>query len=630
MKNYSSHKLNFFERITDPMRFSGGGVPPQKLLNFILHFSKQIKSTIFLLFILQLLNVLIDLSLPIVFGLIINKLLESQSIAQMLIDNIYYMVGYACLFLILRPLVQILSAALVDMSMMTGFANIVRWQSHLNVLGLDLSYFTNELAGRLANRVIETGQAVRGVVLKFFEVILYMILYFGGAIYILAQSNIIMAIPSFIWSAVFLYVLVVLMPKVRDLSHKHSQLRSKMTGRIVDSYSNIGIVKLFARKDFEIDGAADAIDDFNFGWARVMRISFLMEFLMSITNAMLMVGTVGLGLFLLSKDLVSITIVAAAFPLSYRIGDMSHWIMWEISYLFENIGTIDEGRETISKLPTVVDHENAKTLNVKKGKIEFQKVKFNYGMPGGLFEALTFKIQPGEKVGLVGRSGSGKSSIVNLLLRLYDLDEGNILIDNNDISLVTQDSLRSNIAVVTQDTALLHRSIKDNILYGKQRATVDELIEASKQAEAYDFILELEDQDGRKGFDAYVGERGVRLSGGQRQRIAIARVILKNAPILVLDEATSALDSEVETAIQAQLSNILEDRTALVIAHRLSTINKLDRLIVMDQGKIIEMGTHSELIKNGGHYANLWSLQSGGFLPTIKDDKNSIITKKLI
>ena len=622
MKTFSRHKLNFFERITDPMRFSKGSVPPEKLFSFIVHFAKQIKSTIFLLFILQLLTVIIDLSLPLVFGLIINEILETENIALMIKDNLLFMISYASLFLFLRPLIQILTAAIVDMSLMTGFANIVRWQSHLNVLGLDLSYFTNELSGRLANRVIETGQAVRGVILKFFEVILYMFLYFGGAIYILAQSSMVMAIPSFIWSGVFLYILIFLMPRVRDLSHKHSLLRSKMTGRIVDSYSNIGIVKLFARKDFEIDGAADAIDDFNFGWARVMRISFLMEFLMSISNAMLIVGTVGFGLFLLTQDIVTVTIVAAAFPLSYRIGDMSHWIMWEISFLFENIGTIDEGKETISKKPSVVDVPNAKSLKVKKGLIEFDNVKFNYGMPGGLFEALNLTINSGEKVGLVGRSGSGKSSIVNLLLRLYDLDEGRIFIDKNDISKVTQDSLRSNIAVVTQDTALLHRSIRENILYGKPDASETELLEASKQAEAYDFILDLEDKDGRKGFDAHVGERGVRLSGGQRQRIAIARVILKNAPILVLDEATSALDSEVETAIQAQLSYILKNRTALVIAHRLSTINKLDRLIVMDQGKIIEVGTHAELIKKGGHYATLWSLQSGGFLPTLNAKEN--------
>ena len=629
MKTFSRHKLNFFERITDPMRFGKGSVPPEKLFSFIVHFAKQIKFTIFLLFVLQLLTVIIDLSLPLVFGLIINKILETENISLMIKDNLFFMISYACLFLFLRPLVQILTAAIVDMSLMTGFANIVRWQSHLNVLGLDLSYFTNELSGRLANRVIETGQAVRGVILKFFEVILYMFLYFGGAIYILAQSSMILAIPSFIWSIVFLYILIFLMPKVRDLSHKHSLLRSKMTGRIVDSYSNIGIVKLFARKNFEIDGAADAIDDFNFGWARVMRISFLMEFLISISNAMLVVGTVGFGLYLLTQDIVTVTIVAAAFPLSYRIGDMSHWIMWEISFLFENIGTIDEGKETISKKPSVVDVKDAKPLSVKNGLIEFDNVKFNYGMPGGLFEALNLKIKSGEKVGLVGRSGSGKSSIVNLLLRLYDLDEGKIFIDKNDISKVTQDSLRSNIAVVTQDTALLHRSIRENILYGRPDASEIELIEATKQAEAYDFILELEDKDGRKGFDAHVGERGVRLSGGQRQRIAIARVILKNAPILVLDEATSALDSEVETAIQAQLSNILENRTALVIAHRLSTINKLDRLIVMDQGKIIEVGTHAELIKSRGHYATLWSLQSGGFLPTLNTKENEK-NKKII
>ena len=580
MKTSSRHKLNFFERITDPMRFSKDSVPPEKLFSFIIHFAKQIKFTIFLLFILQLLTVIIDLSLPLVFGLIINQILETQNIGLMLKENLFFMIGYACLFLFLRPIVQILTAAIVDMSLMTGFANIVRWQSHLNVLGLDLSYFTNELSGRLANRVIETGQAVRGVVLKFFEVILYMVLYFGGAIYILAQSSIVMAIPSFLWAGIFIYILIFLMPKVRDLSHKHSLLRSKMTGRIVDSYSNIGIVKLFARKNFEIDGAADAIDDFNFGWARVMRISFLMEFINSISNAMLIVGTVGFGLFVLSKDIVTVTIVAAAFPLSYRIGDMSHWIMWEISFLFENIGTIDEGKETISKKPSVTDARNAKPLTVEKGLIEFTDVKFNYGMPGGLFEALNLKINSGEKVGLVGRSGSGKSSIVNLLLRLYDLDEGKILIDKNDISKITQDSLRSNIAVVTQDTALLHRSIRENILYGKPDATETELIEAAKQAEAYDFIIDLEDKDGRKGFDAHVGERGVRISGGQRQRIGIARALYKKASVIILDEATSALDSETEVSVMQSIMNANEDLTFIIVGHRLNTLQNCTKIPV--------------------------------------------------
>ena len=601
MKTFSRHKLNFFERITDPMRFGKGSVPPEKLFSFIVHFAKQIKFTIFLLFVLQLLTVIIDLSLPLVFGLIINKILETENISLMIKDNLFFMISYACLFLFLRPLVQILTAAIVDMSLMTGFANIVRWQSHLNVLGLDLSYFTNELSGRLANRVIETGQAVRGVILKFFEVILYMFLYFGGAIYILAQSSMILAIPSFIWSIVFLYILIFLMPKVRDLSHKHSLLRSKMTGRIVDSYSNIGIVKLFARKNFEIDGAADAIDDFNFGWARVMRISFLMEFLISISNAMLVVGTVGFGLYLLTQDIVTVTIVAAAFPLSYRIGDMSHWIMWEISFLFENIGTIDEGKETISKKPSVVDVKDAKPLSVKNGLIEFDNVKFNYGMPGGLFEALNLKINSGEKVGLVGRSGSGKSSIVNLLLRLYDLDEGKIFIDKNDISKVTQDSLRSNIAVVTQDTALLHRSIRENILYGRPDASEIELIEATKQAEAYDFILELEDKDGRKGFDAHVGERGVRLSGGQRQRIAIARALSIRPKLIVLDEPTSALDVVVQKSILDLIVSLQEkyNLSYIFISHDIRVVNAISHQIcVLKDSRIIESGRTTEVLNH--------------------------------
>jgi len=303
--------------------------------------------------------------------------------------------------------------------------------------------------------------------------------------------------------------------------------------------------------------------------------------------------------------------------LTFRISEMSWWIMWEVSYLFENIGTIDEGRQTIAKHPKIIDKKYAKDLVIRNGRIDFNKIKFNYGLPGGLFEALTFSVNPGEKIGLVGKSGSGKSTIVNLLLRLYELDEGQILIDDQDISLVTQDSLRSQIGVVTQDTALLHRTIKENILYGKPHASENELLEAIKKSEAYEFIHQLIDQDGNRGLNAMVGERGVRLSGGQRQRIAMARVILKNAPILVLDEATSALDSEVESDIQNQLKSVLNKKTAIVIAHRLSTINKLDRLIVMDNGKIIEIGTHDDLLEKSGHYSKLWSLQSGGFLPTM-------------
>jgi ATP-binding cassette subfamily B multidrug efflux pump len=500
---------------------------------------------------------------------------------------------------------------------MTGFANIVRWQSHLNVLGLDIDYFSNELSGRLANRVIETGQAVRGVAMKFLEAILYITLYFGGTIFVLGYSSLLMMLPSLLWLLIFLCILLILMPKVRLLSHKHSLLRSKMTGRIVDTYANINLVKLFARKNYEQLGAADAIDDFNYGWAKVMRISFVMDVLMSVANAILIIGTVGFGLYLLSISSVSAGIVAASLPLTLRISEMSWWIMWEVSYLFENIGTIDEGRLTISKKPTILDVPKAKDLQISGGEINFKKVKFNYGKPGGLFEELSMNISPGEKVGLVGRSGAGKSSILNLLLRFYDVDSGQILIDEQDISKIKQESLRSQIGVVTQETALLNRSIFENISYGFPAADKKSVYEAAKKAEAYDFISDLEDKDGRKGFQAYVGERGVRLSGGQRQRIAIARVLLKDAPILILDEATSALDSEVEAAIQNQLNNILQNRTALVIAHRLSTINKLDRLIVMDGGKVVEMGTHDNLLRKSGHYSKLWSLQSGGFLPTL-------------
>ncbi len=617
MRNQSKHKLNFFERLTDPMRFGEMITPPTPMVSFIWHYCSQIKGTLLFVFVLKFLEVLMDLSVPLVFGYIVGRIVTEDDIQLFLREDLIFLLGFGAFFLIVTPSIRSLSQALMNVSIMTGFANIVRWQSHLNVLGLDIDYFSSELSGRLANRVIETGQAVRGVAMKFLEAILYITLYFGGTILVLGQYSLIMTIPSLLLLTVFLCILFILMPKLRIFSHKHSLLRSKMTGRIVDSYANINLVKLFARRDYEQLGAAEAIDDFNFGWAKVMRVSFIMDVLMSLANATLIIGTVGFGLWLLSLDLIGAAIVAASLPLTLRISEMSWWIMWEVSYLFENIGTIDEGRSTISKKPTVVDTKNAEELVLKGGRIDFEKVKFNYGKRGGLFEELSLNIKPGEKVGLVGRSGSGKSSIVNLLLRLYDLDSGKISIDGQDISKVTQESLRSQIGVVTQETALMNRSIFENMAYGNPNVSEEKVYEVTKKAEAYDFIKQLEDGDGRKDFSAFVGERGVRLSGGQRQRIAIARVLLKNAPILVLDEATSALDSEVEAAIQNQLTNILENKTALVIAHRLSTINKLDRLIVMDAGKVVEMGTHHELLKKSGHYAELWSLQSGGFLPTL-------------
>ena len=617
MINRSKHKLNFFENLTDPMRFGFKTNPPKKIANFIWFYCSQIKFTLWAVFLLKFVEVLMDLAVPIIFGYIVSRIIEVGDVQLIIKEEFTFLFGFGLFFLIVRPSLQSLSQALMDMAIMTGFANIVRWQSHLNVLGLDVGYFSNELSGRLANRVIETGQAVRGVAMKFLEAILYNTLYFGGTIFVLGYSSLTMTLPSLIWLAIFLVILLILMPKVRDLSHKHSLLRSKMTGRIVDSYANINLVKLFARKNYEQLGAADSIDDFNFGWAKVMRISFIMNVLMSFANALLIIGTLGLGLYLLGNDQIGAGIVAASLPLTLRISEMSWWIMWEVSYLFENIGTIDEGRLTISQKPKVIDAPDAKELSIKGGEINFRKVKFNYGKRGGLFEELSLKINKGEKIGLVGKSGAGKSSILNLLLRFYDVDSGKILIDGHDISLVTQESLRSQIGVVTQETALLNRSIYENIAYGEPSAPKQKIYEAAKKAEAFEFIKGLEDKDGRKGFSAYVGERGVRLSGGQRQRIAIARVLLKDAPILILDEATSALDSEIEAAIQNQLNNILHDKTALVIAHRLSTINKLDRLVVMENGKVVEMGTHKSLIKKGGHYSKLWSLQSGGFLPTL-------------
>ena len=417
MINRSKHKLNFFENLTDPMRFGFRTNPPKKIANFIWFYCSQIKFTLWAVFLLKFVEVLMDLAVPIIFGYIVSRIIEVGDVQLIIKEEFTFLVGFGLFFLIVRPSLQSLSQALMDMAIMTGFANIVRWQSHLNVLGLDVGYFSNELSGRLANRVIETGQAVRGVAMKFLEAILYITLYFGGTITVLGYSSFMMTLPSLVWLAIFLVILFFLMPKVRELSHQHSLLRSKMTGRIVDSYANINLIKLFARKNYEQLGAADSIDDFNFGWAKVMRISFIMNVLMSFANALLIIGTLGLGLYLLGNGNIGAGIVAASLPLTLRISEMSWWIMWEVSYLFENIGTIDEGRLTISQKPKVIDANNAKELSIKGGEINFDKVKFNYGKPGGLFEELSLKISHGEKVGLVGKSGAGKSSILNLLLR---------------------------------------------------------------------------------------------------------------------------------------------------------------------------------------------------------------------
>jgi ATP-binding cassette, subfamily B, multidrug efflux pump len=495
-----------------------------------------------------------------------------------------------------------------------NYPMLVRWLAHRWMLGQSMSFYQDEFAGRVAQKVMQTALAIRETVTKLTEVFVYVVVYFVGAMVLVGQAEPWLMAPLVLWLAGYIVLLVHFVPKLRQVSMEQADARAEMTGRVVDSYTNIQTVKLFAHSRREQAYAKDAMNGFMVTVHRQMRLATSLTVLLHTLNAMLLAGIAGLAVYAWHQALISLGVIAVAIAVVMRIRAMSNWVLWEVGSLFENIGTVQDGINTLARSPEVVDRPDAAELVVPKGEIRFERVTFHYGKEAGVIEGLDLVIRPGEKVGLVGRSGAGKSTLVNLLLRFYDPEAGRILIDGQDIALVTQESLRSQIGMVTQDTSLLHRSIRDNIRYGSPDASQVLVEAAARRAHAHDFILELEDQKGRRGYDAFVGERGVKLSGGQRQRIAIARVLLKNAPILVLDEATSALDSEVEAAIQEQLETLMEGKTVIAIAHRLSTIAMLDRLVVMDQGRIVEVGSHQELVAADGLYASLWRRQSGGLL----------------
>jgi ATP-binding cassette subfamily B multidrug efflux pump len=573
---------------------------------------RQTRGLLLALFGAGLVVALLDVTIPVMIGHVVELVGRAapETIWQ---ENWHVLLGMAGVMLVLRPAALSLRVMLTNQSINVGLTNMVRWQNHWHVVRQSWSFFQNDFAGRIANRVMQTGPSLRESVVSTTNAVWYIVVYGSSAVLLLGSIDGRLAIPMLAWFVAYVVMLRYFVPRMRDRSRATSEARSAMTGRIVDSYTNILTVKLFARARDEDDFVREAVDDHTGMFHHQLRMTTRYILTLNLINACLIVGTAATAIMLWRAGEIGVGTVAMALPLAWQIANMAGWVGDNVTTIFENVGVVQEGMRSIAVPRQMPDPPGARELSVTRGEIRFENLRFGYGTARGVLHDLDLTIRPGERVGLVGHSGAGKSTLVNLLLNFHRPESGRILIDGQDIAGVTQESLRTQIAMVTQDTSLLHRSIRDNIRYGRPWASEAEIRAAADQAEATDFIELLEDWDGRRGFDAHVGERGVKLSGGQRQRIAIARVILKNAPILVLDEATSALDSEVEAAIQGQLETLMRGRTVIAIAHRLSTIARMDRLVVLEHGRIVEQGTHAALLEAGGPYSRMWLRQSGGF-----------------
>ncbi|MBI1392473.1 MAG: ATP-binding cassette domain-containing protein [Alphaproteobacteria bacterium] len=609
----------FFEKLLQPFPDARHGAPPKGLIQFSWHFVRDAKWFLVASACLSALIAIGEVALFRYLGELVDWLGAADT-STFLADHRGALIAMALVLAIGLPLANFLFSLITHQTLLGNLPMSARWRMHRRMLGQSMNFYADEFAGRVATKVMQTSLAVREAVMKLIEVFVYVSIYFLTTIATVAAADWRLAAPMVAWLAAYLCFVRYFVPRLSSISEKQADARSAMTGRIVDSYTNIATVKLFAHAGREEAYARAGMKAFLDTVHPQMRLVTRFHSLVYLNNCLGILLVAALSIHLWSNALISVGAIATAIGLALRLNGMSQWVMWEVSALFENVGVIYDGMEILTRAQAVTDREGATKMARPVGAISFEDVSFHYGKDGGVIEGLNLSVSAGEKIGIVGRSGAGKSTLVNLLLRLYDLERGRIAIDGLDISKVTQDSLRSHIGVVTQDTALLHRSIRDNIAYGRPDASDEEIIDAARRANAYDFIRDLADRDGRTGLDAHVGERGVRLSGGQRQRIAIARVFLKDAPILVLDEATSALDSEVEQAIQENLFELMRGKTVIAIAHRLSTIAALDRLIVLDKGAVIEEGRHDHLVAAGGVYADLWKRQSGGFLSAAADE----------
>ncbi|ATU67924.1 ABC transporter ATP-binding protein [Piscinibacter gummiphilus] len=607
--------FSFFETRIQPTALPPGP-PPSGLVAFYWHFIRQTRSLYAAMFVTGLAVALIDMLIPIFIGRLVT-LMEATDRAAAFSAAVPSLLAMAALVVIGRPVTLIADSLVRNNAVVPGVTSLVRWQSHWHVVRQSWPFFQNDFAGRIANRVMQTSNALRECVVASIRAIWYIAVYGVSSLVLMALADWRLAIPTVLWFIGYVIFLRYFVPRMRDLAKISSEARSSVMGRVVDSYTNILTVKLFARVRDEDAYVRDMIDEHTVAIAAHMRLITRFMATLAAMNALLLVSTAAIGITLWGRGDVSAGIVATALPLAWQIANVAGWVSWEVTGIFENIGVVQEGMETIAVPHTLTDAPGAPELEVPRGEIRFEHLTFTYGRSDGrkVLDDFDLTVRPGERVGFVGRSGAGKSTLVNLLLRFHELEQGSIRIDGQNIANVTQESLRGAIGLVTQDTSLLHRSIAANIGYGRPGATHDEIVAAAKKAQAHDFIVDLQDWKDRTGYEAQVGERGVKLSGGQRQRVAIARVVLKDAPILVLDEATSALDSEVELAIQEQLLDLMEGKTVIAIAHRLSTIARMDRLVVLDRGRIVEQGSHDELLALGGHYALLWKHQSGGFLP---------------